>query len=80
MAGDTARFDGDVTPHHHLACECCGRIDDLPLDEFDPGRFQRSVAHWGKVRDAQVVIRGICRRCLESGRRDGSNSNDSEGA
>lgn len=78
--GDTARFDGDVTPHHHLACECCGRIDDLPLDEFDPGRFQRSVAHWGKVRDAQVVIRGICRRCLESGRRDGSNSNDSEGA
>jgi Fur family peroxide stress response transcriptional regulator len=80
VAGDTARFDGDVTPHHHLACECCGRIDDLPLDEFDPGRFQRSVAHWGKVRDAQVVIRGICRRCLESGRRDGSNSNDSEGA
>ncbi|MFZ5811025.1 MAG: Fur family transcriptional regulator [Thermodesulfobacteriota bacterium] len=78
--GDTARFDGNVTPHHHLACECCGRIDDLPLNEFDPGRFQKTVAHWGRVRDAQVVIRGICRRCLESGGRDGSNSNNSEGA
>ena len=65
--GDMARFDGDISPHHHLACECCGRIDDLPLSEFDPAALQNSVAQWGRVRDAQVVIRGVCRRCLESG-------------
>lgn len=76
--GDTARFDGNVAPHHHLACECCGRIDDLPLEEFDPSRFQDSVAHWGQVRDAQVVIRGICRRCLEAGERDASGSEKDE--
>lgn len=67
MDGDTARFDGDTSPHHHLACECCGRIDDLPISEFDPAVLQDSVARWGRVRDAQVVIRGICRHCLESG-------------
>jgi len=70
MDGDTARFDGDISPHHHLACECCGRIDDLPISEFDPAALQESVAGWGRVRDAQVVIRGICRRCLESGAGD----------
>lgn len=65
--GDMARFDGDTAPHHHLACECCGRIDDLPLGEFDPAVLPDAVSAWGRVRDAQVVVRGICRRCLESG-------------
>lgn len=65
--GDTARFDGDVSPHHHLACECCGRIDDLPAEDFDAAALRDAVAAWGQVRDAQVVVRGVCRRCLESG-------------
>ncbi len=79
--GDMARFDGNVSPHHHVVCECCGRIDDLPLDRFDPGRFQDAVASWGRVRDAQVVIRGICRRCLEAGVKgpDGAEKNGDVG-
>jgi Fur family peroxide stress response transcriptional regulator len=74
--GDMARFDGDISPHHHLACECCGRIDDLPLSEFDPAALQDSVAAWGRVRDAQVVIRGVCRKCLESADQPGTGQSD----
>jgi len=47
MDGDMARFDGDTSPHHHLACECCGRIHNLPISQFDPAVLQEPVARWG---------------------------------
>ncbi len=25
------RFDGNITPHYHMACTTCGRVLDLPL-------------------------------------------------
>ena len=25
------RLDGDTSPHAHLVCKCCGRIDDIDM-------------------------------------------------
>ncbi len=61
-----ARFDADASPHHHLACSRCGRVDDLEWDRLPLGPLPREVLAWGEARDVQVVIRGTCRRCLES--------------
>jgi Fur family ferric uptake transcriptional regulator len=27
-AGSEARYDANVTPHSHVRCVCCGRVDD----------------------------------------------------
>jgi Fur family ferric uptake transcriptional regulator len=35
-----ARFDGNPTPHHHIRCVKCGRVDDIhgpPLDLLGGG-------------------------------------------
>lgn len=26
------RFDGNIVPHHHKRCNCCGRVSDLEFD------------------------------------------------
>jgi Fur family peroxide stress response transcriptional regulator len=62
--GEQGRFDGNTEPHHHLVCLSCGRIEDFVMagagvDDLPPG-----VSQWGRVRDAQIVARGICRACL----------------
>ena len=30
IAGSDARYDGDTSPHSHIRCRTCGRVDDLP--------------------------------------------------
>lgn len=62
--GEEGRFDGDVKPHHHLVCLSCGRIEDFTMPGAGLSDLPPSVATWGQVRDAQVLVRGICRACL----------------
>lgn len=26
------RFDGTISPHHHMRCDKCGRVTDIPAD------------------------------------------------
>ena len=30
VVGGLERFDGDVSPHAHFICQCCGEVIDLP--------------------------------------------------
>ncbi|HCR12305.1 transcriptional repressor [Solidesulfovibrio sp.] len=62
--GDEGRFDGDVTPHHHLVCLSCGRIEDFTMPGADLDDLPPAVAAWGVPRDAQILVRGVCRACL----------------
>jgi Fur family peroxide stress response transcriptional regulator len=62
--GEEGRFDGDVTPHHHLVCLLCGSIEDFFMPGAGLADLPPSVADWGQVRDAQVLVRGVCRKCL----------------
>ena len=62
--GDEGRFDGDVAAHHHMVCLRCGAIDDFTMPGAGLSDLPPSVAAWGRVRDAQVLVRGICRNCL----------------
>jgi len=62
--GDEGRFDGDVTAHHHMVCLRCGAIEDFIMPGAGLADLPPEVAAWGHVRDAQVLVRGICRNCL----------------
>lgn len=62
--GEQGRFDGDIRPHHHLVCLSCGRIEDFVMTGVGLADLPPTVSQWGRARDAQIVVRGICRACL----------------
>ncbi|MBR4591828.1 MAG: transcriptional repressor [Elusimicrobiaceae bacterium] len=55
------RFDGDLRPHAHFICTCCGEVYDV----FPPaGTFQVPGAlECGQVKRVNVQLKGICKRC-----------------
>ncbi|GKS59843.1 transcriptional repressor [Nitrospira sp.] len=60
---ESARFDGNVEPHHHLVCRTCRRIfdvhdealDRIPLEAAEPSHFA--------VTGHRVEIYGHCAAC-----------------
>ena len=64
LVGEPARFDGNVTPHHHVRCSRCSRIDDVavPVDN--------EIAEWVsaktgyRVTDTRVQFTGLCPDCV----------------
>jgi Fur family peroxide stress response transcriptional regulator len=59
MPGGAARFDGDLSLHHHFLCESCGRVFDLPWPEFDALPWPESALKLGRPRRAQTLILGL---------------------
>lgn len=64
FAGDRgARFDGNVSRHHHLACVRCDRVVDCMEKTFPvPQPAGRRVQGF-HVQDCSVVLQGLCPDC-----------------
>ena len=66
FGGEEARFDGNLTPHHHVRCVKCGRVDDIhgpPLDllggETDDFNGYCVLGH-------RIEFFGVCPQCQNS--------------
>ena len=54
-------FDGDISPHAHLHCKTCGKIDDLRLkDDIIADLAQK---HGFSTHTSIYVAYGICENC-----------------
>ena len=53
--GET-RYDPNVTPHHHLLCDACGRLEDIPAASV-------TVLRDGRPAVGEVRFSGRCSRC-----------------
>jgi hypothetical protein len=62
---DQARFDADLSPHQHLACTECKRVEDFHWEGFDDIQAPLKTEEWGDIRSKHVVLRGICKACLK---------------
>lgn len=58
----SARFDPNVTPHHHLVCERCGRVRDVE-DRFPAISLPHDLEHGFEVSGTEIVFRGRCEQC-----------------
>ena len=58
------RFDGDISPHYHVRCIKCNRVDDIFI-KMDRG-LEKSAASCCdyKILDHHVQFSGICSKCL----------------
>lgn len=69
----SVRFDPNTSPHHHLVCEVCGRVQDVEA-EF-PGVSVPDAGSYGFTVDTtQIVFRGRCHAC--SAAADGTSADD----
>jgi len=67
VPGHSARFDGTVTPHPHIKCVVCGRVDDLPPDARVEVKMKCESPAGYKVVDVQAEVLGICTECQRNG-------------
>ena len=61
-----ARFDAVLERHHHLFCRKCGKITDFNWPLIDEVSLPDEISDWGKIDNKDVVINGICKRCLKN--------------
>jgi len=62
--GKAARFDATLHPHHHFACERCGKLEDIAWFELPAAGIQPLGTR--QVRTFEVVLRGVCEKCGEA--------------
>ncbi|PMQ02246.1 MAG: transcriptional repressor [Dictyoglomus sp. NZ13-RE01] len=58
-----ARYDGDVSPHHHLICKVCGKIIDWENNDLDKMILEIGSKSNFKDISYEVIIYGICPEC-----------------
>jgi Fur family peroxide stress response transcriptional regulator len=63
---DTRRYDANRTPHHHLVCTSCGRIEDHEDPSLTPAL--PASLHGFRPVEARLQILGQCSTCRTPGR------------
>jgi Fur family peroxide stress response transcriptional regulator len=61
--GAVARFDPCTERHHHLTCERCGALVDLPDRDLPQVALPESVRRGFQILDYSINFTGICSRC-----------------
>jgi Fur family peroxide stress response transcriptional regulator len=65
-----ARYDIIEFPHAHFLCSKCQKILDVDLKT---PLYQKDLIDGHKVAEVNVQLRGICRQCLEGGKKKDEN-------
>ncbi|MCQ2457942.1 MAG: transcriptional repressor [Clostridia bacterium] len=64
IAGEE-HFDGDIQPHAHVICTCCGKIADIPLTESIINLMESAGRQTGfEILASQLT--GLCPSCSGS--------------
>jgi len=52
--------------HHHLACDRCGRVEEIGEDLITPVAERVAVEHGFQIDDARLDFYGLCERCTSA--------------
>jgi Fur family peroxide stress response transcriptional regulator len=73
LSPGSGRFDPNMAPHHHVVCDVCGAVRDVPPGA--PGAAgspdtssAKAVAHAApgfELRSVERIFRGICASCAK---------------
>ena len=69
-AAGQKRFDGDMSPHHHIRCEICGKVGDI-FDAPDISGIEQKLGTDFQITGYTLEFTGICPDCQKS--RDADN-------
>jgi Fe2+ or Zn2+ uptake regulation protein len=71
LSPGSGRFDPNMAPHHHVVCDLCGAVRDVPAGpavsegglESGTARAVAQVAPGFDVRSVERIFRGVCAAC-----------------
>ena len=66
-----ARYDANLTHHHHFVCTRCGIVRDIVDPSLDAVRAPSGTTRLGRVETVEVQLRGVCADCERRGGADG---------
>lgn len=66
---DSARYDGNVMPHHHVVCVKCRRVMDVEIPELENLFKGREAIGDFRVLGTSLEVQALCSRCAGDGRR-----------
>ncbi len=61
-----ARFDANLSRHHHFVCTRCGLTRDFESDELDRLELPDSVLSIGHAEKTHVEVKGLCHKCART--------------
>lgn len=62
-SGAQARFDAELSPHHHVRCQHCGKIDDVAAAPGMRIRTPKRSEHGFTITDHRIEFEGLCPAC-----------------
>ena len=65
---DSARYDGNLTPHHHVVCVKCRRVRDIEIPELEQVLRGRAAIGDFKLLGSSLEIQAVCAQCREDRR------------
>lgn len=65
VGGTQKRFDATVTPHYHIRCSSCSRVDDMHIAVQDQINDVAEKASKYKILGHHIEFTGICSNCWE---------------
>jgi len=60
---DSARYDGNLAPHHHVVCVKCRRVRDIEIPELEQVLQGRAAIGDFKVLGSSLEIQALCSEC-----------------
>jgi len=57
------RFEAEMSPHHHIICNQCGKITDFECKDVDQDTIACQVRDWGEINRLNITLHGLCREC-----------------
>jgi Fur family peroxide stress response transcriptional regulator len=77
---DSARYDGNVTPHHHVVCVKCRKVRDIEIPELERMLKGRNAIGGFQVLGTSLEIHALCAQCnLAGGRRANAGAHSRHG-
>lgn len=85
LSPGAARFDPNMTAHHHAVCDRCGLVRDVPCEPSAAGSLEPLpaplVAAPGfEVRAVERIYRGVCAACAKAQRAQSGRGGDGAAA
>jgi Fur family ferric uptake transcriptional regulator len=65
FGSEEARFDGNMTPHHHIRCVKCGRVDDIHHPPLDLLGGVKNDFNGYCVLGHRIEFFGVCPQCKD---------------